>query len=88
VQGKVEDTIPRVLPEGIAIARLDTDFYSSTLHELRQLWPRIASGGVLIIDDYGHWKGARQATDDFFWELGIAVLLQRIDYTTRLIIKP
>ncbi len=88
VQGKVEDTLPDVIPESIALARLDTDFYQSTLHELQQLWPRITRGGVVIIDDYGHWKGARQATDDFFAELGIAVLLQRIDYTARLVIKP
>ncbi len=84
VKGKVEDTIPAEMPEQIALLRLDTDFYESTLHELRHLYPRLAPGGVLIIDDYGHWAGARKATDEFFAEIGTVPLLNRIDYTGRI----
>lgn len=86
VKGMVEDTIPTQAPAQIAILRLDTDFYESTAHELRHLYPRIAPGGVLIIDDYGHWAGARKATDEFFEELGNPVMLNRIDYTGRIAI--
>jgi hypothetical protein len=86
VKGKVEDSIPGQAPAQIALLRLDTDFYESTYHELRHLYPRLAPGGVLIIDDYGHWAGARKATDQYFAELGRPVLLQRIDYTGRLAI--
>ena len=86
IKGKVEDSIPGQAPDQIALLRLDTDFYESTYHELRHLFPRLAPGGVLIIDDYGHWAGARQATDQFFAELGKPVLLQRIDYTGRMAI--
>ena len=75
VQGKVEDTIPGAIPDSIAILRL--------VH----LYPRLVRGGVLIIDDYGHWRGAREAVDGYFAEQGVVPLLQRIDYTGRLMLK-
>ena len=85
VKGKVEDTIPGVMPAEIAVLRLDTDWYASTRHELEHLYPRLAPGGVLIIDDYGYWAGARKAVDEFF---GGALFLSRIDGTGRIAIKP
>ncbi len=87
VKGKVEDTIPGTAPEAIAILRLDTDWYESTLHELRHLFPLLSPGGVLIIDDYGHWRGARQAVDEYFRETQAPILLNRIDYTGRIAVK-
>lgn len=86
VKGKVEDSLPGEAPAQIALLRLDTDFYESTYHELTHLYPRLAPGGVLIIDDYGHWAGARKATDQYFTQLGKPLLLQRIDYTGRMAI--
>lgn len=88
IKGKVEDTIPKFMPERIALLRLDTDWYSSTYHELTHLYPRLVRGGVLIIDDYGHWKGARRAVDDYFRKHNISILLNRVDYTGRIAIKP
>ncbi len=87
VKGKVEETIPQTVPDKIAILRLDTDWYESTYHELTHLYPKLVSGGVLIIDDYGHWKGAREAVDQYFKENNIEMLLNRIDYTGRIGIK-
>lgn len=88
IQGMVEDTIPRRAPEEIAILRLDTDWYESTKHELVHLVPRLAPGGVLIIDDYGHWLGARKAVDEFLEESALSIMLTRIDYTGRLAVMP
>lgn len=88
IQGKVEDTIPATLPDVIAILRLDTDWYESTYHELTHLYPRLAPGGVLIIDDYGHWQGARRAVDQYLHEHRLPLLLHRIDYTGRIAVKP
>ncbi|HKW01839.1 MAG TPA: TylF/MycF/NovP-related O-methyltransferase [Vicinamibacterales bacterium] len=88
VRGKVEQTVPAEAPDQIALLRLDTDWYESTKHELQHLYPRLSSGGVLIIDDYGHWKGSRQATDEFIDATPGFGLLTRIDYTGRLAIKP
>jgi hypothetical protein len=85
VKGPVEKTRPDTVPESIALLRLDTDWYESTRHELTHLYPRLSSGGVLIVDDYGHWQGSRKAVDEF---LGGRLFLSRIDYTGRLAIKP
>jgi hypothetical protein len=85
VQGKVEDTIPAAAPGEIAILRLDTDWYASTRHELEHLYDRLSPSGVLIIDDYGAWEGARKAVDEFFAERPI--LLSRIDRTGRIGVK-
>ncbi len=87
IKGKVEDTIPQTIPESIALLRLDTDWYESTKHELIYLFPRLVKNGVLIIDDYGHWEGARTAVDEYIREKGIVIFLNRIDYTGRLGIK-
>ena len=85
VKGRVEETIPSTIPERIALLRLDTDWYESTKHELVHLYPRLVAGGVLMIDDYGHWSGARKATDEYL--SGSLLFLNRIDYTGRLAIK-
>jgi predicted O-methyltransferase YrrM len=85
VKGKVEDTIPGAAPHAIAVLRLDTDWYESTRHELEHLYPRLTPGGVLIIDDYGYWAGARKAVDEYF---AGSLFLSRIDGTGRLAVKP
>lgn len=84
VQGRVEDTIPKYAPERIALLRLDTDWYQSTLHEMIHLFPRISVGGVIIIDDYGWWQGAKQAVDEYIQQKNIQIFLNRIDSTGRL----
>ena len=84
VPGKVEETVPAEAPEQIAILRLDTDWYESTRHEMEQLYPRLVPGGVLIIDDYGHWDGARRAVDEYIRAQRVPILLNRIDYTGRI----
>jgi O-methyltransferase len=88
VKGMVEDTIPAVVPDRIAILRLDTDFYSSTKHELQHLYPRLSPGGILIIDDYGAFPGSRMATDEYAAEHGINWFLHRVDAHVRLVMKP
>jgi O-methyltransferase len=89
VKGRVEDTIPANAPHSISLLRLDTDWYESTRHELAHLFPRLSPGGVLIIDDYGWWKGARQATDEYLKQHRLKLLLNRIDSTGgRIAVKP
>lgn len=87
IKGRVEDSIPTELPSTISILRLDTDWYESTRHELVHLYPRLSLGGVLIIDDYGHWEGARKAVDEYIDQNRLQILLQRIDYTGRIAVK-
>jgi O-methyltransferase len=87
VKGDVQNTIPAEAPSTIALLRLDTDWYESTKHELRQLFPRLSLGGVLIIDDYGYWDGARKAVDEYVSSNNVPILLNRIDGTGRIAVK-
>lgn len=87
IKGKVEDTIPATLPGDLALLRLDTDWYESTLHELNQLYPLLHARGVMVIDDYGHWQGARKAVDEYFQKTGESIYLHRIDYTGRILVR-
>jgi predicted O-methyltransferase YrrM len=88
VMGSVMETVPGQAPEQIALLRLDTDFYESTLHELVHLYPRLVSGGVLIIDDYGDWEGSRKATDEYLAGQNIPLCLIRVDVGARMAVKP
>ena len=87
IKGKVEDTLKnkKKLPKKISILRLDTDFYESTKIELEILFPRLVKGGVLIIDDYGFWKGAKKAVDEYFCDY--RQFMHYVDHSCRLLIK-
>jgi hypothetical protein len=87
IEGPVEETLQVSVPDQIALLRLDTDWYESTQCELEILFPRLVSGGVLIVDDYGHWNGCRKAVDEYFSKNNVAMFLNRIDYTGRLGVK-
>ena len=87
VKGPVEHTIPDTIPEKTALLRLDTDWYASTYHELVHLYPILSAGGILIIDDYGWCRGARQATDKYIKENKLNLFLSRIDESVRLAVK-
>lgn len=73
------------MPEQIALMRIDTDWYESTRHELEHLFPRLSPGGVLIVDDYGFWRGSRKAVDEYFQG---ELLLNRIDSDGVMALKP
>jgi O-methyltransferase len=87
IKGDVAETIPNTPINQIAILRLDTDWYESTKLELDHYFEMISTGGILIIDDYGHWEGARKAVDEYFEKIGRRPLLSRVDYTRRMILK-
>jgi hypothetical protein len=85
--GRVEETIPAQAPERIAILRLDTDWYESTRHELEHLYARVPSGGIVLLDDYQYWEGARQAVDEFLARTGERLLLAPMG-SGRIAVKP
>ncbi|MBI1344182.1 MAG: macrocin O-methyltransferase [Terrimonas sp.] len=85
IKGKVEITLHQNLPAEISLLRLDTDWYESTKIELEMLYPLLKKGGVLIIDDFGHWEGAKKAVLEYFKEK--MPILHRIDNTGRITIK-
>ena len=79
VVGKVEDTLLRHKPQKIALLRLDTDFYTSTIANLIHLFPLISDGGVIIIDDYNGVVGCKKAVDEYLRHYWKPVMLHRID---------
>jgi hypothetical protein len=91
IPGDVTKTLAdgRNLPDAISVLRLDTDFYDSTKAELETLYPRLSVGGSLLIDDFGHWDGARRAVEEYFERLPAAArpLLHYTDYTGRMAVK-
>jgi hypothetical protein len=78
-KGDVAMTLSQDVPEKISLLRLDTDWYASTKIELEILYPRLVKGGVLILDDYGYWRGSRKATDDYFVSIGVDPQFEPID---------
>jgi len=87
IKGKVEDTIPETMPKKIALLRLDTDWYTSTKHELIHLFPKLSKNGILILDDYGDWEGAKKAVDEYIKENNLCLFLGRIDASARIALK-
>lgn len=87
IKGKVEDTlkIKNNLPNKISLLRLDTDWYESTKIELEVLFPLLSKNGILIIDDYGYWKGSKKAVDEYFKDKKINLF--KIDFTSRYLFK-
>ena len=79
VKGKVEDTLPNNKIDKIALLRLDTDYYESTKSEFEYLYPKLSVNGVLIVDDYGTWKGAKKATDEYLKKIKSQMFLSRIN---------
>jgi hypothetical protein len=67
-QGDIVQTAIETIPSQIALLRLDTDWYESTKFELDHFEPNVVSGGFVIVDDYGHWRGSRRAVDEFLEE--------------------
>ena len=88
VEGDVAVTLRQSVPETISLLRLDTDWYESTKLSLEILYPRLVVGGVCILDDYGHWQGARAAVDEYFAAAGHRPFMHPIDYSGRVFIKP
>jgi predicted O-methyltransferase YrrM len=88
IPGHFTDTLPRTDTGPIAVLHLDCDWYDSVRVSLDHLYARVVPGGVIQIDDYGRWQGARRAVDEFLAERRTPVPLQRVDYNARRWIKP
>lgn len=80
LKGFFSDTMPRAPIEQIAVLRLDGDLYESTIVVLQHLYPRISTGGFVIVDDYGMIPGCNQAVEDYRAAHGIAEPLQIIGH--------
>jgi O-methyltransferase len=79
--GWFRDTLPNAPIERIAVLRLDGDMYESTMVALESLYPRLAPGGYLIVDDYGAVPGCREAVEDYRRAHRIDEPVHAIDWT-------
>ena len=68
VPGLFQDTLIGWNRGPIALLHLDGDWYESIRTSLSSLWPHVAPGGIVQIDDYGIWEGCRRAVDEFLAE--------------------
>jgi hypothetical protein len=89
IVGDITETLKQNgnIPKTISLLRLDTDWYESTKIEMETLYPNLTNDGVLIIDDYGHWVGAKKAVDEYFTLINKKPIFEVIDYTGIKIIK-
>jgi hypothetical protein len=87
--GWFQETLPAAAPQigGIALLRLDGDWYESTKVCLDILYPQVVSGGIVVIDDYGRWEGARRAVDEFLAYQERCLMLHHIDASGRYFVK-
>jgi O-methyltransferase len=81
LKGWFADTLPGAPIEQLSVLRLDGDLYGSTMDALRALEPKVASGGFVIVDDYGGWEPCRAAVDDYRAEHGITAEIRTVDWT-------
>ncbi len=88
VKGLFQETLPVTPVPSIAVLHIDGDWYESVKVGLECLYDKVVPHGVIQLDDYGYWKGARKAVDEFFERRGIQARLKRLDYSGRFLIKP
>jgi hypothetical protein len=81
LEGWFADTLATAPIEQLAVLRLDGDLYESTMDALVPLYDKVASGGFVIVDDYGAWEPCRQAVDEFRAGLGITDEIVEVDWT-------
>ncbi len=89
-KGWFQNTLPKAKEKigKISILRLDGDWYESTKCCLENLYDNVIVDGYIIIDDYGHWEGAKKALNEFFDVRKITPKLEKIDYTGVYFRKP
>jgi predicted O-methyltransferase YrrM len=79
--GWFRETLPAAPVGQLALLRLDGDLYESTMIALRCLYPKLAAGGYLIVDDYVSLECCRAAVDDFRSEFNIGEQIIPVDWS-------
>jgi hypothetical protein len=63
IKGLVQDTL--IIDQPVALAHIDVDWYEPVKVCLERIFPRLVTGGFIVLDDYYDWGGCRKATDEF-----------------------
>lgn len=81
LKGWFRDTLVEAPIEKLSVLRLDGDMYESTMDALIHLYPKVSSGGFVIVDDYGAISSCRQAVEDYRATHNITEEIIPIDWT-------
>lgn len=88
VQGWFSETLPKFnVDEEIAILRLDGDWYDSIIQCLNYLYPSVAKGGLVVVDDYYIWDGCSRAIHDYLSSHNLPDRVHQLDHNNCYIVK-
>ncbi|MDD1419088.1 TylF/MycF family methyltransferase [Dolichospermum sp. ST_sed1] len=80
-KGWFQDSFQAPLPQAVSLLHIDADWYDSVMLSLNTFYDLVPEGGIIILDDFGHWEGCREAFYDFTAQRGIKPLLERFGHT-------
>jgi len=86
-KGWFSDTFTEPLPQKVSLLHIDADWYDNVTLSLNTFYDRVAAGGIIILDDFGHWEGCREAFYDFVQQRGIKPVLERFGHTQAFWVK-
>jgi O-methyltransferase len=86
-KGWFQDTFKLPLPDAVSFLHIDADWYDSVSLSLNTFYDRVTEGGIIMLDDFGHWEGCREAFYDFANRRGLKPLLERFGYAQAFWIK-
>jgi O-methyltransferase len=86
-KGWFEKTFHDPLPQTVSILHIDADWYDSVMLSLKTFYDLVPEGGVIVLDDFGHWEGCREAFYDFIAKRGIKPLLERVGHSQAFWVK-
>ena len=73
IQGDIATVPESAIPDPISVALIDVDLKFPVYEGLRRLYPKLAVGGIVVVDDCAHpdWPGAREGYSEFVREAGL-----------------
>ena len=91
IKGDITETVPNYLKLNpklkISLLNLDVDFYEPSMSILKNFYPKLSKGGILMLDDYGVWDGETMAVDEYFIDKKIKIRKHMFSKTPSYIIK-
>ena len=91
IKGDITETVPNYLKLNpklkISLLNLDVDFYEPSMSILKNFYPKLSKGGILMLDDYGVWDGETMAVDEYFVDKKIKIRKYMFSKTPSYIIK-
>jgi len=86
-KGWFQDTFHQALPGVISLLHIDADWYESVMFSLDTFYDRVSDGGIVVLNDFGHWEGCREAFYDFAQKRNLRPVLERVGHTEAYWIK-